>query len=96
MKQNWRKEIEWLVQILNRITDAPAGDVWYTDADGQRKTRIGVYRIERAYGQPRLQQITSETGAERDVSPRLSNRELALWLDGMIAGIARERKNHRP
>lgn len=87
----WRKETLRLLQILNNLNDRP-GEVWYTDTDGVRKARVGTFTISRAYGQPRLIIITSESGGECDISPRCSNKELAIWMSAYIEGIEYARK----
>lgn len=43
----------------------------------------GTHEINRAYGQPRLMR----DGGSVDVSPRLPNGTLELWLRAYLAGI---------
>lgn len=43
----------------------------------------GTHEINRAYGQPRL----LRDGGSVDVSPRLPNGQLELWMRAYLAGI---------
>jgi hypothetical protein len=45
------------------------------------------YYVEYAYGQPRLYHETGASRGTREVSPRLSARELSYWLEGFIEGL---------
>lgn len=59
----------------------------HTDNDG--------WYIEYAYGRPRLLLETDpQTGAAREVSPRLPPRELALWMEGFIESF--RQRGHNP
>lgn len=52
------------------------------------RTLTHEYRLDHAYGGVRLAQIIDDTtGAERNVSPRLTTGEMKLFLSGMLAGV---------
>ena len=83
-RRNYRAMNEQMVRVLNTALDR-SQQAWITVA-GVRISQQGHFYIARAYGQPRLQMIVGQNGAERDISPRLSNKELYLWLSGMLQG----------
>lgn len=47
-----------------------------------------AYRVEYAYGRPRLYEVIGPSGACRDVSPRLPKSELYDWISAYIDGYS--------
>jgi len=54
--------------------------------DGRLIANAGTYYIGGAYGGYRLERM-AESGGASDISPRLSKRELADWINAYIDGI---------
>ena len=46
-----------------------------------------TFYVGQAYGGYRLEQIVSESGAARDISPRGTKREVYNYVDGMLKGV---------
>lgn len=46
---------------------------------------VGGYRLDSAYGGVRVVKVVSGSGGERDISPRLSKREMLDWLRAGIS-----------
>lgn len=67
---------------MNRVTKA---DLDQLVTIIESRTGDDGYSIVYAYGRPRLYHETGTRVVE--VSPRLSAREMSLWLDGFIEGI---------
>ena len=55
-----------------------AGAVGSKVADSYNE--VGAYQMDFAYGGQRIEQIVSDGGGVRDVSPRLSKREMLDWI----------------
>jgi hypothetical protein len=71
-----KAELEQLVTIINK----------------RSPKRGKEYRLEYAYGAPRLvlEETVSPYGA-RDISPRLPGREMKLWLSAFLDGMDESR-----
>ena len=85
MTRTSSKDIQRLVDLLNKLTDSPA-EPW-AGQGATFKANVGCFHIEHAYGAPRLVRMVTEGGGERDISPRLPNGELARWINAYIAGF---------
>lgn len=47
--------------------------------------QVGAFSLDKNVGGYRIARIISVTGAERDISDRLSAREMSTFIDGMLA-----------
>jgi len=54
----------------------------------QNATGNPTYRIEYAYGQPRLYRDHPKLSGPQEVSPRLPRGELYQWISAYIDGVA--------
>ena len=84
--------LEARVTMLNNALDQPTE---YWDKVSARPCHnVGHYYIGRAYGGYRLEQISSGTGAARDISPRGTKRETWDYVTAMIAGVEAAQNIH--
>ena len=75
------KKLENKVEYINELSGTPKNP--YNNKEAQ----INCYYIGQAYGGYRLEQITNINGGVRDISDRLTARELSYFLNGMITGL---------
>jgi hypothetical protein len=79
------KTLRTLVETLNTVTGNP---VEAYRNDGQRCAAIpGVYVLDCAYGGYRLSRIVSETGGERDITPRYGAAVTADLIRAYMQGL---------
>ena len=82
-----KEMLERRVALLNDMTGAAQEPYkGERDPDGRLVPNAGTYYIGGAYGGFRLERM-SEGGGASDISPRLSKRELADWINAYIDGI---------
>lgn len=80
------------VALINDLLDVPQEPYQSErDENGRLVTNADVHYIGGAYGGYRLECMCKGGGA-RDISPRLSKRQLAEWIDAYIDGIERGMK----
>lgn len=88
------KTLRTLVKTLNDVTGNP------TDAyrkDGDRYVAIpGVYILDCAYGGYRLAQMVSDTGGERNITPRYGAAITADLIRAYIDGLREGRTPRHP
>jgi len=93
MKQRITKNIlEKRVALVNDLL-GNAQEPWQADRDsnGNLVPNPGCHYIAGAYGGYRLEEMCNGGGA-RDISPRLTKRELYEWINAYIDGIERGMK----
>lgn len=82
-----KEMLERRVALLNNMTGAAQEPYKGERApDGRLVPNAGTYYIGGAYGGFRLERMARGGGAS-DISPRLSKRELADWINAYIDGI---------
>jgi hypothetical protein len=90
------KQLEARVNTLNSVLGYPT-EYWkphkitFNKNDEVRKiwlTNPNHYYIGQAYGGYRLEQIVSESGAARDVSPIGTKSEIWFYVHAMLEGIS--------
>lgn len=87
MKRISTKDLELLVERLNRITKSPL-HTW-TKSEGKLTASIGNYHLESAYGGWRLCRIVSVGGSTQDVlcTGYTTKRKLYDLISAYIGGI---------
>ena len=87
MNRITRKNLEALVDVINKETGSPATS-WTRHADGTLTANIGNYHISGAYGGYSLQRICSAGGGVSDVvsSGHIKARDLYERMHAFLAG----------
>lgn len=80
------KTLRTLVATLNNITGNPT-EAWARNADGVQRAVPGVYVLDCAYGGYRLCRIVSESGGERDITPRYGATMTADLIRAYMCGF---------
>ena len=82
-----KKHLEAKVQTINNLLDRPKTP--YTRVDGKLKANIGNFSLSMAYGGYSVHEMTNEQGGVSTIINigHIPARELALLLDGFVAGI---------
>lgn len=71
---------------LNRRLDRPLTE-FSTDEICPARHNIGHFRIDKNYLGYELEEITSASGGARGISPRMTARQLMLYMDGLRTGL---------
>ena len=82
------KQLEARVNTLNVVLGYPTEHYKPYKVRGRWIANPNHYYIGQAYGGYRLEQITSESGAARDVSPRGTKSEVWFYVHAMLEGIS--------
>lgn len=80
------KDLENVLSRINRIVGAKE-ESWSKDSDGRYRANVGTYVLDYAYGGVRLSQLTSESGAERDITGRGTKKETYYRMYAFIQGL---------
>lgn len=80
------KDLENVLGRINRIVGAKE-EPRSKDSDGRYRANVGTYVLDYAYGGVRLSQITSESGAERDITGRATKKETYYRMHAFIQGL---------
>jgi hypothetical protein len=75
------KQLQNKVEYINELSGTPKQPY------NNRVSQINCYYIGQAYGGYRLEQISNKSGGAKDISDRLTARELSYFLNGMITGL---------
>lgn len=89
MSRTTTRELQSLVKMINERLGRPEYG-WYRvgqEPDARNVARVGALTLDISYGQPRLQEVVSGTGAVREVGPRLPRGQMADQLRAILAGI---------
>jgi hypothetical protein len=88
MTRTTQKELESLVEWLNKITNKPTKP-YMQNENGDYKAQIGNYHLSYAYGGVTLHQMVSDGGGVTTPlgGGYFTKRELAAKLRAFIAGI---------
>lgn len=82
------KTLRYLVATLNTVTGHETEA--YRQTPAGCRANIGTYVLDCAYGGYRLAQLVSETGGERNITPRYSAATTAdlirAYMDGLREG----------
>ena len=81
-------DLEAVLRRINEATNNPT-EPW-TPQEGSPNLRasVGTYVLDFAYGGVRLCQITSDGGAQRDVTGRGTKREVYNLMHAFLSGLA--------
>ena len=74
------KRCQNYLQHLGKVGGFPTSSRWKKIAHGTVPIK-SYFRIEVAYGRPRLVFVIGGSGGEADVSPRLPASQMLMWLD---------------
>lgn len=90
MKHITQKDLEGLVQRINKATRSPAKP-YETTPDGQLYVNIGNYHLDGARGGVRLLRIYNKNGDFEiiNLDGDRTKRQLYNWMDGFLAGLER-------
>ena len=80
------KTLQTLVATLNTVVGNPV-DPYRRDADDRLVAIPGVYVLDCAYGGYRLAQMVSETGGERNITPRYGAAITADLIRAYMQGL---------
>ena len=86
MERITEKQLECIVERLNRVTNSPLAS--WTITDKGNKANIGNYHLDYAYGYVSLARMMNEGGGITKVLPGGTKRELYEQLHAFLAGIA--------
>lgn len=86
MERITEKQLEAVVERLNRITNSPL-DSW-TKTEKGHKANIGNYHLDYAYGYVSLARMMNEGGGIEKILGGGTKRELYEQLHAFLAGIA--------
>ena len=78
-----------LANVLDRINAAAGQNLkpYSCDEDGNWTANVGSYILDWSYGQPRLVQLVTDGGGERDISKRGTKREVLEWMRMFEKGL---------
>lgn len=80
-----KNELEQLVVVLNNRLGRPQ---YGWDRVGDKNVaHVGALYLDVSYGQPRLHEVLSGSGAVREVGPRLPRGQMADQLRAILHGI---------
>lgn len=88
MNRITNKHLEFKVERINTAMDTPQQP--YTQTDSGHKPNARCYHLSYAYGGVALHQMCDEGTGIHDISRQghVTKRELANFMDGMLAGVA--------
>ena len=93
MNRITQKDLEYLVERINKITGSPQYPYSRKGVKGNRESgftvNIGNYYLDYAYGGVQLVRMESKTGGISTISRgrHVPKRELYYWMQAFIAGI---------
>ena len=88
MKRITHKDLEFLIDRINKATKSPLAA--YTKTDKEYKANIGNYHLDGAYGGVKLVRVCSDGGGIEEISLGGfgTKRELYQWMQAFLAGLA--------
>ena len=88
MERITQKDLEYLVERINKITNSPA-EPWTRTKDNGFKANAHNYHLDYAYGGVQLVRMVNWAGGEETISRgcHVPKRELYYWMQAYIAGI---------
>ena len=88
MKRVTDKDLQALIDRLNRMTNSPA-EPYVKDADGKYRAQVGNFHLSHAYGGVSIHRMVNESGGSSDVlvSGHVSKRELQTAMFAFIQGL---------
>ena len=83
-----QKDLEYLADRVNQITESPA-EYSTRDDKGTRTTNIGNYHLNYAYGGVKLVRTCTAGGGINDISSGGygTKRELYNWIHAFMSGL---------
>lgn len=93
MERITEKQLEAVVERLNRATDSPLAS--WTKTGAGIKANLGNYHLDYAYGHVSLNRMVTGGGGVERILPGGTKRELYHQLHAYLAGIV-EKNGARP
>jgi hypothetical protein len=85
MERVTRAQLTRRLGIATLTLNRPAFKWTRNEETGQNECTVGALYIEHSYGGYKLCETVNNAGGERDLSQRLTAREMLYFLDGMMA-----------
>lgn len=93
MERITQKDLEYLVERINKVTGSPTSPYRRNGKKGNRQTgfiaNIGNYHLDYAYGGVKLGRMVNEGGGVTNISEMGfgTKRKLYNWMRAYLAGI---------
>ena len=90
-----KKDLENLLSRINAFVGAENnGEAWTKNSDGQYRANVGTYVLDYCYGGVRLAQLTTKSGAERDITNLGTKQETYYRMYAFLKGLEACSKLH--
>jgi hypothetical protein len=80
------KRLQVSVDALNFVVNGER-KIWFRDAEGELKSREGMFKLDKNVGGYQLTKIVNDGGGETDLSPRMKAGEMHKFLTGLFLGM---------
>jgi hypothetical protein len=80
------KRLQVSVDALNFVVNGER-KIWFRDAEGELKSREGMFKLDKNVGGYQLTKIVNDGGGETDLSPRMKAGEMHKLLTGLFLGM---------
>ena len=90
MERITNKDLEYLVNRINEVTNSPKESYTKNETTGRYQSNVGNYNIYGAYGGVSLHRIVNESGGIKDVFSCgcVPKRELYNRMQSFLSGLS--------